>query len=768
MPPWLNPDTDAPASAPAARKEPKQGIRALLGWLGDHEHQLQLALEAAELGQWHWNPVTGELVWSDRTRELLGVAPDTPASFELFQSLVHPDDRATVGKAIETALQNRSAYSVEYRVVLADGSTRWLHSLGRARYYATRSTPASMSGVVRDVTANHRASEAWHAQRQYLQQLMQSVPMGVAKFDLQLRFLSANKAFVDGLRLGGQELSGRPLYEVLPEIPAAWRAELARGLTGTGARADVEPLARRDGTVDWIARQIHPWYDQRSQVGGILLVTDICTVRRQIESQERLWANAFAHAAHGMAIIDPRDASLRCANAAYASLLGRSSAALAGTPLALLCAESAREPLQAAIERATADNGASLELEHRHLDGTPIGSRIDLVCVRDPQDGSPYLVATITDLRVRPAPQWHPQESPGPVDPRFRLLADSTALAIVMADARGLLNYANPAWLALTAIPLGQALDRDWCECVHPDDRARVQQACARLRHGSGASLEFRYRRPGGEVRWVQAHATALQDEAGHTPGFLCASHDITDSLQQRANADRIHSQVRALAQRLQQLREVERSEIAGSLQERVGKGLAQLITSMGELARPGVEESQLRKAQPQLARLAGDTLEKLRHVVFELTPPGVGELGFEGAMQRLVSDQGNARDTQIVLSLPDKALQVHQWTLCVLHEVAREALANALQHAHATRIDLQVELRGESVRLRVRDNGAGMLPQDRNKPGCFGLLAASERLAQIGGTLRVVSVRDEGTTIEASAPLATDVRALGDPGEAL
>ncbi len=760
MPPWLNPDPDpdpdAPASAPAARKDPRNRIRALLGWLGDREHQLQLALEAAELGQWHWNPVTGELVWSDRTRELLGVAPDAPASFELFQSLMHPDDRARVGEAIETALQQRTAYSVEYRVVLADGSTRWLHSLGRARYYATRSTPAGMSGVVRDVTANHRASEAWNAQRQYLQQLMQSVPMGVAKFDLQLRFLSANKAFVDGLRLGGQELSGRPLYEVLPEIPAAWRAELARGLAGTGAHADVEPLARRDGTVDWIARQIHPWYDQRSQIGGILLVTDICTVRRQIESQERLWASTFAHAAHGMAIIDPRDASLRCANAAYASLLGRSSAALAGTPLVQLCAESAREHLQAAIDRATAESCASLEIEQRHLDGTPIGTRVDLVCVCDPQDIAPYLVATITDLRVRPALQRHSQEAPAPVDRRFRLLADSTSLAIVMADAQGLLNYANPAWLALTAIPLGQALDRNWCECVHPDDRARVQQACARLRHGSGVSLEFRYRRPGGEVRWVQAHATALKDEAGQTLGFLCASHDITDSLQQRAAADRIHSQVRALAQRLQQLRDVERSEIAGSLQERVGKGLAQLVTSLGELA------------QPELARLAGDTLEKLRHVVFELTPPGVGELGFEGAMQRLVSDLGKARDTQIVLTLPDKAMQVHQWTLCVLHEVAREALANALQHARATRIDIQVELRGESVRLRVRDNGAGMRDQDRNKPGCFGLLAASERLAQIGGTLRVVSVRDEGTTIEASAPLAADVRALGDPGEAL
>jgi signal transduction histidine kinase len=136
--------------------------------------------------------------------------------------------------------------------------------------------------------------------------------------------------------------------------------------------------------------------------------------------------------------------------------------------------------------------------------------------------------------------------------------------------------------------------------------------------------------------------------------------------------------------------------------------------------------------------------------------------------MQRLVSDCSGRSATQIVLSLPGKPLQVHQWTLCVLHEVAREALTNAMQHARATRIELQVELRGDAVRMRVRDNGQGMRDKDRNKPGCFGLLAASERLAQIDGTLRVVSVREQGTTIEASAPLAPRARSPGDPGEAL
>jgi PAS domain S-box-containing protein len=770
MTPWLTPDPLDPLPDPAARKEQKGRIRQLLGWLGDREHQLQMAVEAAELGLWHWNPATGELVWSDRCRALLGVAADAPASFETFQSLIHPDDCARVASAIDAATQNRTAYSVEYRIVLADDTIRWLHSLGRARYVATRDTPASMSGVVRDVTANHRASEAWSAQRHYLQQLMQAAPMGVAKLDLQLRFLSVNKVFAEGLRLDGHALTGRHLYEVLPEIPASWRAEFERGLAGTGMRAEVEPFARADGSIDWVARQVHPWHDERNEIGGILLVTDISTQRRHIESREQLWANAFTHNAHGMAIIDPLNFSLRCANAAYAGLLGRMPGQLSGASLAALYPEPVCAELRAAMARAEAMGRDSVAIVHRHQDGTLIPTQLDLVAVRDTHSAVPCLIATVTDLRehLRAQAQLRQQQDLWVDDRRFRLLADSAPLAIALSDPQGILTYANPAWLALTAVPLGQALDRDWCEFVHPDDRERVQSACSRLRHGASPALEFRYRRPGGEVRWVQAHCAPLRDAAGQALGHMRASVDITDSLQERAATDRVHSQARALAQRLQQLRDVERNEIAGSLQEGVFKGLARLSSGLRELSQPGVAESQLRQAPQELADLATATLDSLRRIVSELTPPGVGELGFEAAMERLVNEQSGRAGRQIVLSLPDKPLEVHQWTLCVLHEVAREAIANAVQHARAARIEVQVELRGDTVRMRVRDDGQGMRDKDRSKPGCFGLLAAAERLAQIGGTLRVVSVRAEGTTIEASAPLGPHARAPGDPGAAL
>ena len=97
------------------------------------------------------------------------------------------------------------------------------------------------------------------------------------------------------------------------------------------------------------------------------------------------------------------------------------------------------------------------------------------------------------------------------------------------------------------------------------------------------------------------------------------------------------------------------------------------------------------------------------------------------------------------------------QRTLSTLYRVAQQALEYVMRHAKATRVEATVSVNDGQVRLRVSDNGVGIGDQDRRKPGCFGLLVASERLAQIAGTLRTMGVVNRGTTLEASAPLGRE-----------
>jgi len=94
------------------------------------EARMRLAMDAAEYGGWEWDRQSGEMIWSDKTRELLGIGPGEPVSFEQFQLHIHPDDRERRERAI-TAAWISGVHANEYRIVRPDGEVRWLSSRGR-------------------------------------------------------------------------------------------------------------------------------------------------------------------------------------------------------------------------------------------------------------------------------------------------------------------------------------------------------------------------------------------------------------------------------------------------------------------------------------------------------------------------------------------------------------------------------------------------------------------------------------------------------------
>ena len=87
------------------------------------------------------------------------------------------------------------------------------------------------------------------------------------------------------------------------------------------------------------------------------------------------------------------------------------------------------------------------------------------------------------------------------------------------------------------------------------------------------------------------------------------------------------------------------------------------------------------------------------------------------------------------------------------LYRIAQEALANALRHAQAGRIDLQLTTEPERVSLTVRDDGRGFDPR-RLPPGSFGLVGMSERARLLGGRFDLASRKGRGTRVRVQLPL--------------
>lgn len=96
--------------------------------LFDH---FRLALEAGGLGTWRWDIASGATVWDERLESLFGLAPGAfDGSFDAYVSLLHPDDRDSVLRTVADAVETKSVYRVEHRVVWPDGTTHWIAGAG--------------------------------------------------------------------------------------------------------------------------------------------------------------------------------------------------------------------------------------------------------------------------------------------------------------------------------------------------------------------------------------------------------------------------------------------------------------------------------------------------------------------------------------------------------------------------------------------------------------------------------------------------------------
>ena len=134
-------------------------LQASEAGLRESEARMSLAVEAGDFGIWIWDLVRDEIWASDSWRALFGLAPAEPLAVDGIMQRVHPDDRDTLRQTQASAIagSNGGRYETEYRVLMPDGTTRWISS--RARVEVDAGRPIRIRGASREVTGRKLAEQ---------------------------------------------------------------------------------------------------------------------------------------------------------------------------------------------------------------------------------------------------------------------------------------------------------------------------------------------------------------------------------------------------------------------------------------------------------------------------------------------------------------------------------------------------------------------------------------------------------------------------------
>lgn len=145
--------------------------------LQESQQHMRLAAAATGLAIWNWD-IEHDVIWVSRMgRPFYGVSLDDEISFERFLATLHPDDRGPVRQAAARALGGAGEFSTDYRVVLPDGSVRWITARGKAEFNGG-GKPLRMRGVSLDITGRKQAELELTHQRQDLAHLSRVSMLG--------------------------------------------------------------------------------------------------------------------------------------------------------------------------------------------------------------------------------------------------------------------------------------------------------------------------------------------------------------------------------------------------------------------------------------------------------------------------------------------------------------------------------------------------------------------------------------------------------------
>lgn len=140
--------------------------------LQESEERLLIAKNAAGLGIYDYNMATGEIRWDKRIRELWGVGPNDPITFNLFMEGVHPDDRTWVKSAMDRALSTGGGeYKVDFRIAgRAGGSVRWVSATAAVLF--DKGELSRIVGAVQDITDRKTTEEELRRHRERLTEMV--------------------------------------------------------------------------------------------------------------------------------------------------------------------------------------------------------------------------------------------------------------------------------------------------------------------------------------------------------------------------------------------------------------------------------------------------------------------------------------------------------------------------------------------------------------------------------------------------------------------
>ncbi|MDY9927715.1 PAS domain S-box protein [Methanosarcina sp.] len=497
-------------------------LRKAYRLLKESEKGLAEAQKMAHLGNWDWNIVTNGLYWSDEIYRIFGRTPqEFDATYNAFLSYIHPDDRECVDNAVKEAL-NGKTYSVDHRIILADGEERIVHEQAEV-IFDEDNIPIQMKGTVQDITERKKTEKALEVVSKYNRTLIEASVDPLVTIGSDGKITDVNHSTEIATGHSRDELIGTDFsdYFTNPEkAREGYKRVFEKGLV----RDYPLEIRHKDGHITPVLYNASVYRDEAGEVIGVFAAARDITELKRAEEKIQILANAVESSDDAI-ITMSLDGIIISWNNGAEQVYGYSVEEMLGRNISILELNNHKGEIKQLIERIKQGEGIRhYETLRLKKDSTIINVSITLSPVFDSSGKLAALSAIARDITE----SRKSEEALRLSNIYNRSLIEASLDPLVTIGPDGKITDVNEATELVTGYLRDELIGTDFTDYFIDPEKARegykhvFQEGLVR-----DYALEIQCR--DGHITPVLYNASVYRDESGEIIGIFAAARDITE-----------------------------------------------------------------------------------------------------------------------------------------------------------------------------------------------------------------------------------------------
>jgi len=728
--------------------------------LKQQQERLLDSQRIGQIGDWEYDPEQDAIYWSPTMYDIFERDPDLgPPPFEKIQSSYFGPDQAKHNRHLEKAVEDGEPYQIDLQLETEKGNKRYIYAIGIPQE-SEAGTVTKLRGVVQDITERKETEIELEQRNQFIETVLENMPIGVA-----VNTIDDGKTTLINPQF--TEIYGWP-KKVLQDVEtffekaypdAEFREKMKQQVMADIESGDPErmswegiPIETKAGEKKYVNNKAIPLYEQNLMISTVMDVTEQQKLEKELQKEKqrfKLVANTTSDIIWDMDF----DINELWWSEGFEEITGyeRQSNEKNYENWSNYIHPDDKEKITESSRQAIDSGSKEWEEEYRLIraDGS-IAHMVDrAIIIRNNEGEAIRMVGTMDDITERRKAQQQLRES----EKKYRLLFENNPEPMWIYDP-DTLNFieVNKAAVNHYGYLQEEFLNMSLLD-IHPPENAEALKKNVEKNRGQDSYAEdwMHLQKDGTKIN-VEVSSTDVK--YGENTFRLVLSNDVTEQkkLQEKIIQSVIEGEDR------------ERKRIAHELHDGLGQYLVAANMNLQSVQKDTGQLPQKRQKQFRTGlSLLKEALSETRSIAHNLMAKAITDYGLVAALQNLINDLKNSTDIDFYFNHNMDELRLKNQAEINLYRIIQEAISNAVRHAECSTIRTKLQRSGNSLQVKIKDDGIGMELQNDHKDKGLGLKSIENRVKTLKDTINFKSERDQGMQITIKIP---DLRNLTEHKE--